>query len=114
MQITLDIPDGYLIPQTSSQLAQTLKLYAALFLFQTGQLSRGAACEFAGTNLGTFLEVCKQYQIPVLNDSGSENSSSQMECWLTATAGDKQLEQARQEAAAGLWIEVNELDDLLT
>jgi hypothetical protein len=114
MQITLDIPDGYLIPQTSSQLAQTLKLYVALFLFQTGQLSRSAACEFAGTNLGTFLEVCKQYQISVLNDSGSENSSSQMEYWLTSTAGDKQLEQARQEAAAGLWIEVNELDDLLT
>jgi predicted HTH domain antitoxin len=72
MQITLDIPDGHLKSQTASQLGQQLKLYAALFLFQTGQLSRGAACEFAGTDIYTFLEACKQYQIPVINYPASE------------------------------------------
>ncbi len=48
-------------------LVQQLKLYAALFLFQTGQLSRGAACELAGTDIYSFLAACKQYQIPVIN-----------------------------------------------
>jgi predicted HTH domain antitoxin len=67
MQITLDLPDSYLIPQTTEPLVQQLKLYAALFLFQTGQLSRGAACELAGTDIYSFLAACKQYQIPVIN-----------------------------------------------
>ncbi len=67
MQITLDIPDNYLTPHTTAPLLQQLKLYAALFLFQTGQLSRGAACELAGTDIYSFLVACKQYQIPVIN-----------------------------------------------
>jgi len=67
MQITLDIPESYLIPQTTEPLVQQLKLYAALFLFQTGQLSRGAACELAGIDIYSFLAACKQYQIPVIN-----------------------------------------------
>ena len=67
MQITLDIPDSYLIPQATIPLPQQLKLYAALFLFQTGQLSRGAACELADTDIYSFLAACKQYQIPVIN-----------------------------------------------
>ncbi len=43
------------------------KLYSALLLFQSGQLSRGAACEFAGVDIYTFLAACKQHKIPVIN-----------------------------------------------
>lgn len=48
-------------------LAQQLKLYTALLLFQSGKLSRGAACEFADVDLYTFLEACKQQRIETLN-----------------------------------------------
>jgi hypothetical protein len=36
-------------------------------LFQSGQLSRGAACEFAGVDIYTFLAACKQYHIGTIS-----------------------------------------------
>jgi hypothetical protein len=36
-------------------------------MFQAGQLSAGAACEFAGVDRYTFLEACQHYQIDVVN-----------------------------------------------
>ncbi len=54
MQLTLDIPDHCLPPQQDRiTLALQLKLYSALLLFQSGQLSRGAACEFASVDIYT-------------------------------------------------------------
>jgi predicted HTH domain antitoxin len=68
MQLTLDIPDHCLPPQQDRiTLAQQLKLYSALLLFQSGQLSRGAACEFAGVDIYAFLAACKKHKIPVIN-----------------------------------------------
>ena len=43
-----------------------------LFLYQCGQLSRGAACEFAGIDIYTFMAACKQYKIPMINNSLEE------------------------------------------
>jgi hypothetical protein len=34
-----------------SQTTQQIKLYLALLMFQSGQLSRCAACEFAGVDI---------------------------------------------------------------
>lgn len=68
MQLTLDIPDHCLPAQQDKvSLAQKAKLYTALLLFQSGQLSRGAACEFAGVDIYTFFAACKQHNIPVIN-----------------------------------------------
>ena len=65
MQIILDIPDHVLPPQQDSKtLAQQLKLYTALLLFQSGKLSRGAACEL---DIYTFLAACKQHRIETLD-----------------------------------------------
>ncbi len=68
MQLTLDIPD-HCLPQKQDhhQLARQLKLHSALLLFQSGQLSRGAACEFADVDIYSFLAACKQYNISVMN-----------------------------------------------
>jgi hypothetical protein len=38
-------------------------------MFQSGQLSRGAACEFAGVDIYDFFTACKQHQISVINAS---------------------------------------------
>jgi hypothetical protein len=41
MQITVEIPDQYLNQQTQNQVVAQIKLYTALLMFQSGQLSRG-------------------------------------------------------------------------
>lgn len=67
MQLTLEIPDHYLQGKNQLQTAQQIKLYAALLMFQSGQLSRGAACEFAGVDIYDFLLACKKHQINVMD-----------------------------------------------
>lgn len=67
MQITLEIPDQYFNQQTQNQAVAQIKLYAALLMFQSGQLSRGAACEFANVDIYQFLHACKQHHINVIN-----------------------------------------------
>ena len=59
MQLTIEIPDQYLQGQNQAQTAQQIKLYAALLMFQSGQLSRGAACELAGIDIYEFFSACK-------------------------------------------------------
>jgi Uncharacterised protein family (UPF0175) len=67
MQLTLEIPDHYFQDKNPLQTARQIKLYAALLMFQSGQLSRGAACEFADVDIYDFLLACKQYQISVMD-----------------------------------------------
>jgi len=69
MQLTLEIHDQYIQGQNKNQTAQQIKLYAALLMFQSGQLSRGAACEFAGVDIYDFFLACKQHHISVINTS---------------------------------------------
>jgi hypothetical protein len=38
-------------------------------MFQSGQLSRGAACEFAGIDIYDFFLACKQHHIEAVNIS---------------------------------------------
>jgi len=67
MQLTLEIPDQYLQGKNLGQTAKQIKLYAALLMFQSGQLSRGAACEFADVDIYDFFLACKQHQISIMN-----------------------------------------------
>ena len=47
MQITIDIPEHHVLGESADSVASRFKLYAALMLFRSGQLSAGAACELA-------------------------------------------------------------------
>ena len=67
MQLTLDIPEQFVQGQTQSQLSQQIKLYAGLLMFQSGQLSRGAVCEFAEVDIYDFLAACKRHRINVMD-----------------------------------------------
>ncbi len=49
-----------------------LKLYTALLMFQSGQFSAGAACEFAEVDRYSFLSACKQHHIAVIDYSKEE------------------------------------------
>ena len=69
MQITMDIPEQFGIDKSQGEVVSTLKLYAALALFQAGKLSAGAASEFAGTDRYSFMAECKKQGIPTANYS---------------------------------------------
>ncbi len=72
MQITLDIPEQFGLDKTLLEAGNTLKLYAALALFQAGKLSAGAATELAGIDRYAFLSECKKHKIPTINYSAED------------------------------------------
>jgi predicted HTH domain antitoxin len=63
----MDIPEYFGLDKTKPEIANTLKLYAALALFQAGKLSAGAATELAGVDRYTFMAECKKHDIPTIN-----------------------------------------------
>lgn len=72
MQVVVNVPDQYFLDTTVGEFARRLKLYTALFMFQAGQLSAGAACEFADVDRYTFLTACDRHNIAVINDDEEE------------------------------------------
>jgi predicted HTH domain antitoxin len=67
MEITLQVPDQYLVDHDPTELAQHIKLYAALVMFQSGELSAGAAAELAEVDRFTFAAECQKHGIPLVN-----------------------------------------------
>ena len=72
MQVVVNIPDQYSLDLSVSELAGRLKLSTALLMFQTGQISAGAACEFADINRYDFMESCKRYNIDIVKYDPNE------------------------------------------
>ena len=72
MQVIVDIPDEFSIDHSLGDLAGHLKLSTALLMFQAGQLSAGAACEFAGVDRYTFLAACRQYGVAAVDYDDDE------------------------------------------
>lgn len=67
MVITLEVPDQYLVDNDPAELAKRFKLYAALVMFQSEELSAGAAAELAQVDRFTFAEECRRRGIPLAN-----------------------------------------------
>ncbi len=67
MQIMLDIPEQFCMDFSPIELGQQIKLYAALVMYQSGSLSAGAACEFAGVDRFTFIGECKKHDISMIS-----------------------------------------------
>lgn len=67
MQITLDVPDRYLVDDDPETFAARVKLYAAVLMFRAGQLSAGAAAEFAGVDRYAFAVECARHGVPTLD-----------------------------------------------
>jgi predicted HTH domain antitoxin len=72
MQVVINVPDQYLLDIPAGEIEGRLKISAALLMFQTGKLSIGAACEFAGVDRYTFLAACKRYNIAVIDYNEDE------------------------------------------
>lgn len=67
MQITLEVPEQYLLDSSPTELGRRIKLYAALLMFHSGEMSAGAAAEFAGVDRLTFAAECQRHGIPVID-----------------------------------------------
>jgi len=60
MQISFSLPDSQFIAESPEEATQKIRMYAALGLYQAGELSIGAASELAGIDRYAFLDFCKQ------------------------------------------------------
>ena len=67
MEITVELPEKILPESQPSEIADRLKLYAALMMFQSGELSAGLASQLAGVDRYAFLAECKKHGIPALS-----------------------------------------------
>jgi len=72
MEITVKVPERYLAVVDASELASRVALYAALLMFRAGELSAGAATEFAGVDRFTFTAECRKHGIPLIDYSPEE------------------------------------------
>lgn len=72
MEIRLEIPDHYLVDDDPGGLARRIKLYAAVLMFQSGELSAGAAAELAGVDRFTFAAECQRHGVPLVNYPADE------------------------------------------
>lgn len=66
MKITVNIPGQYLLTEDPTEFGRKVALYAALLMFRSGELSAGAAAEFAGVDRMSFAVECRRHGIPVV------------------------------------------------
>lgn len=67
MQITVNVPEQYLVDTDPGEFGQRMKLSTAILMFQSGQISAGAACELAGVDRWTFAAECARHDIPLID-----------------------------------------------
>ena len=72
MQINVEVPEQFVLDSSSEELARRLTLYAALRMFQSGEVSAGGAAQFAGVDRFTFAAECKRHGVPLIDYSPDE------------------------------------------
>ena len=75
MEITLTIPDQYKVNYDPVDLGKRLKLYAALLMFKSGEISAGAAAELAEIDRFAFAAECQKWGIPLVSYSAEDLDS---------------------------------------
>lgn len=72
MQITFSLPDNSFITESPEEVTRKIRMYAALGLYQSGELSIGAASELADMDRYAFLEFCKQEGVTLQTQTPEE------------------------------------------
>ena len=72
MQISFSLPDNQFITESPEKVTQKIRMYAAIGLYQAGELSIGAASELAGVDRYAFLDFCKQEGITLQTQTPEE------------------------------------------
>ena len=60
MQISFSLPESQFVTESPEEATQKIRMFAALGLYQAGEVSIGAASELAGLDRFEFLEFCKR------------------------------------------------------
>lgn len=60
MQISFSLPESQFVTESQEEATRKIRHYAALGLYQAGELSIGAASELAGMDRYDFLDFCKR------------------------------------------------------
>jgi predicted HTH domain antitoxin len=60
MKISFSLPKSQFVTESPEEVKRKIRMFAALGLYQAGELSAGAASELAGLDRYEFLEFCKR------------------------------------------------------
>jgi len=60
MQISFSLPESQFVAESQEEATKKIRMFAALGLYQAGEVSVGAASELAGLDRYEFLEFCKR------------------------------------------------------
>jgi predicted HTH domain antitoxin len=72
MQISFSLPENAFVAQPREAVVQKIRKFAALGLYQAGELSIGAACELADVDRYVFLDFCKREGVQVQTQTPDE------------------------------------------
>lgn len=72
MQIMLDVPEQYPVDSGPAERGRRVKLNAALMMFHAGEISAGAAAEFAGVDRFSIAAECRRRGIPLVDHPAGE------------------------------------------
>ena len=72
MQISFSLPENQFIAESPEEATQKIRMFAALGLYQAGELSIGAASELAGMDRYDFLDFCKREGVILHTQSPDE------------------------------------------
>jgi predicted HTH domain antitoxin len=72
MQISFSLPENLFVVEPPESTTKKIRMYAALGLYQSGELSIGAACELADMNRYSFLDFCKAEGVTLRTQTPSE------------------------------------------
>ena len=70
----IELPEDFedAVHLTKGELADHIKLMAALKLFELGKIASGKAAELSGLSKSDFLNACKRYKVSVYNYTDEE------------------------------------------
>lgn len=63
----LEVPNQFLVNYDPAELVRRIKLYAAILMFQSNELSAGAAADFADVDRFTFAQECRRHGITLVD-----------------------------------------------
>lgn len=72
MEVTISFSNKQFVAESPERVAAKIRLYAALGLYQTGELSIGAACELAGVNRYVFLDLMEREGVSLRTQTPEE------------------------------------------
>ena len=72
MQISFSLPENQFLTESPEEATRKIRMFAALGLYQAGEVSVGAASELAGLDRYEFLEFCKREGITLRTQTPEE------------------------------------------